>query len=90
MSADTETRRVVLLVAATDAEKAGRLLEAHPDVVHVEASGSRFFVDLPDHDETVGAVVRNLVTENVCVLLPRADAADLKDIFLKMTKGELM
>ena len=89
-AADTATRRVVLLVAATDAERAGRLLAAHPDVVHVEATGSRFFVDLPDLDETVGAVVRHLVTENVCVLLPRADAADLKDIFLKMTKGELM
>jgi len=36
------------------------------------------------------ALVRRLVEGGVRVLLPPADAADLKDIFLRMTKGELM
>ncbi|MBI2441499.1 MAG: ABC transporter ATP-binding protein [Lentisphaerae bacterium] len=83
-------RRVILLVTPTDTEKALGLLRTHPKVISLKDVGGGLLLELPNEDQVVSDIVRFLAQANVRILLPRADAADLKEIFLKMTKGELM
>lgn len=83
-------RRVILLVTPKDSEKAFGLLRTHPKVVSLKDVGGGLLLELPNEDQAVSDIVRFLAQANVSILLPRADAADLKEIFLKMTKGELM
>jgi ABC-2 type transport system ATP-binding protein len=83
-------RRVVLPVVREDVERAATLLAAHPGVADVRVAEGNILFSITDEDAAVTAVVRKLVEAQVGVLLPRTDAEDLREIFLKMTKGELM
>lgn len=89
-SAQSVVRRVILLVAPADKERALDLLRRRPEVVSLKDVDGALPLELPDEDQAVGDIVRFLAQADVSILLPRADAADLKEIFLKMTKGELM
>ena len=83
-------RRVLLQVLPADVDRALGLLERHDGVTVVERGAEGLVLEIEDADNAVAALVQLLVSKNVRVLLPRADGADLKEIFLKLTKGELM
>jgi len=84
-------RRTVLLhVAAPDRDRALALLALQQGVHAVRSTDGAILVETDDEDTTVAGLVRLLVGQNVAVLLPRMEGADLKEIFLRMTKGELM
>jgi ABC-2 type transport system ATP-binding protein len=83
------TRHVFLHVAPDDMDRACGLLSATQSVSDVRRSRDGLVLCLPDSDEAVAACVRSLVSGGIRVLLPRADA-DLKEIFMKLTRGELM
>lgn len=83
-------RRVMLNVSAGDMERAIALLDKNKRVSGIERAGAGILFGTADDDTVVTGIVKYLVDENIRVLLPHADGADLEDIFLKMTKGELM
>jgi ABC-2 type transport system ATP-binding protein len=83
-------RRVILLVAAEDRDRAAVLLKDHGQVHSIRPTEDGILLETRDDDAAVSEIVRHLVKSDVRVLLPRADAEDLRDIFLKMTRGELM
>jgi ABC-2 type transport system ATP-binding protein len=85
-----ETRTVVLRVASEDAAPALAALQADAAVRSARAAAGGILVETANTDDAVSGIVRRLVERGIRVLLPRADAADLKEIFLKLTKGELM
>lgn len=86
----TSLRRVVLLMVPADATRAAAFLEMHPDVTSVKVTHGALLLETKDEDEVVSGLVRQMVQQDIRVLLPRADAPDLRDMFLHMTKGELM
>jgi ABC-2 type transport system ATP-binding protein len=89
-AAAAHRRTVLLHVAAPDRDRALALLAAQQGVHAARPADGAILVETDDDDATVAALVRLLVARNVSVLLPRMEGADLKEIFLRMTKGELM
>lgn len=87
---ETKQRRVILHLAANDIDRAMSLLEKRDKVSAITRTDSGILFETDDDDHIVTAIVKYMINENIQVLLPRADEADLKDVFLKMTKGELM
>lgn len=83
-------RRVLVTVAKSDAERALALLEKRGEVSVLDKLEGRLLLETPDDDETVAEIARYLVGNNVRILFPRAEGLDLQEIFMKMTKGELM
>ena len=83
-------RSVLLQVLPDDVDRAVSIMEQKEDVIVVRRTQVGLVLEIPDEDLAVSAVVQSLVQENIRLLLPRADGTDLKDIFLKLTKGELM
>ena len=85
-----DTRQVALFVVPADLDRATDLLRQDAAVTSVRSADGGILVEIHNSDDAVSGLVRRLVEAHVGVLLPRADHADLKEIFLKMTKGELM
>jgi ABC-2 type transport system ATP-binding protein len=83
-------RTVALHVATHDSERAVQCLAGREGVHAVRAATGAILVETDDNDQAVAALVRFLIEQRVAVLLPKVEGADLKDIFLRMTKGELM
>ena len=84
------SRRYLLLTPAADRERA-RGLALELDVVSdIAPTPDGFLLTVTGGEHAVSNVVQAMVRAGVHVLLPRADASDLKDMFLRMTKGELM
>lgn len=83
-------RRCLLLTPEADR---GRALEVAATLSVVKEAGRAadgLWLDIEGGEAAVGDVVRQMVQAGVRVLMPAADGSDLKDIFLRMTKGELM
>jgi len=90
-SAETaDVRRVSLFTPVADRERALALLATLSCVRGTAASGDALLLNVAGGDDAVGGVVKQLVEGGVRVLLPPAGASNLKEIFLKMTRGELM
>ncbi len=87
--ADTAHRAVLLLLAAGEAERALSLLQGREDVFSARVGAGGIVLETRNDDDTVAGLVRYLAAHEVRMLLPRADTADLKDIFMRLTKGEL-
>jgi ABC-2 type transport system ATP-binding protein len=85
----TARRHVLLHLVPTDTDAAAGILSAMSGVSDVSRTRDGLVLSLPDSDDAVAGAVRALVSGGIRVLLPRADA-DLKEIFMKLTKGELM
>jgi ABC-2 type transport system ATP-binding protein len=83
-------RTVSLHVPATERERAVQVLTGLTGVYAVHTSGDAIRIETDDDDRVVAGITRLLVERDISVLLPRMEGADLKDIFLRMTKGELM
>lgn len=88
--ADIDVRRVSLFAPAADRERALAILSALPCIRGTAASGDALLLEISGGDDVVGDVVKRLVEGGVRVLLPPSGPSDLKEIFLKMTQGELM
>lgn len=82
-------RHVLLHLVAGDTDAAVRMLSAMDDVSDIRATRGGLMLRVTDTDEAVSRVVKALTDAGIRVLLPRADA-DLKEMFMKLTKGELM
>jgi len=88
-SREAAIRHVLLHLVPADADAACALLSSLQGVSDARRTREGLVVCIQDSDEAVAAAVRALVSAGIRVLLPRADA-DLKEIFMKLTKGELM
>lgn len=84
------TRRVRLLTPPADRERAVAVATALPDVTAAGLAADAVLLEIAGGDDALAAVVARLVGAGVRVLLPPAETSDLKEVFLKMTKGELM
>lgn len=85
-----DVRRFLLLTPEPDRARALSLAAASPQVAAAEPAAEGVWLDVRGGDEAVSAVVRQMVAGGIRVLLPAADSSDLKQIFMRMTKGELM
>lgn len=85
-----KTCRVILPVAAGDIQKALSFLEKRAGVSDARLIDGQIHMSVEDSDDAIAGVVRDLVQAGIRVVLPRTDFADLKEIFMKMTKGQLM
>lgn len=84
------SRRYRLLTPAGDVEKARALAAGLEAVSQAEPATDGVWLTIAGGEQSVSEVVRAMVHGGVRVLLPPSDASDLKDMFLRMTKGELM
>lgn len=90
-AASAESRRHVLLcVVEEDLGRAAGWLAHNPEVFSFANVPGGLALEVKDDDSAVSALVRDMVGAGIRVLLPKSDASDLREIFLKMTKGELM
>lgn len=88
--ADANRRKVLVLTATADRQRARDLLAGRGDVFSVVVADTGLLVETFDDDAMVAGLLRHLAVHDVRLQMPRADGHDLKEIFLKMTKGELM
>jgi ABC-2 type transport system ATP-binding protein len=84
------TRRVRLLTPVADRERAVAAATAMPAVTAAALTADAVLLEIAGGDDELAVVVARLVAAGVRVLLPPADTSDLKEVFLKMTTGELM
>lgn len=82
--------RYLLSTPASDRQQAQALAAAMPGVQQAEIAPDGIWLTVPGGEEAVARIVQEMVQGGIRVLLPKAEASDLKDMFLRMTKGELM
>jgi len=81
---------VVLQVHGDDTTKAIELLNAAAAVSGVEREEDSLLVSVRGDDSDVSRLVKMLAAANIRIMLPRRKDDQLQELFMKMTKGELM
>lgn len=81
--------RYLLPTVAADRDRACAWAAGQPMVSLAEVGPDGVWVTIAGGEAAVSGMVEAAVGAGIRVLLPRAMASDLKDMFLRMTKGEL-
>ncbi len=81
---------VMLHVHPGDLQKTGACLDAMPGIDSMAEAGNRFRVTVSGGDDAVSVLIGDLVRAGVRLRLPHHGGDRLQDVFMKMTKGELM
>ncbi|MFU8781447.1 MAG: ABC transporter ATP-binding protein [Kiritimatiellia bacterium] len=81
--------RYLLPTPAAERERASGWLAGQPMVSEIKLASDGLWVTVSGGEDAVCELVRAAVQEGLRVMLPRASASDLKELFLRMTKGEL-
>ncbi len=81
--------RYLLSTSVAERERAFSWARTVATVTQAEVVPDGVCVTLAGGDDAACALVRSAVEAGIRISLPRATASDLKDMFLRMTKGEL-
>ena len=81
--------RYLLPVPTAERERARSWLAGQGTVSRVDIAPDGFWVTVSGGEDAVCELVQAAVREGIRIVLPRAPESDLKDVFLRMTKGEL-
>jgi ABC-2 type transport system ATP-binding protein len=79
--------RVVEVKVKDNAEQAEEVLVEHASVTRVQREGNQLVVEVPLTVEDTSFVTELLVQSGIKVLGVQESAADLEDVFMKITKG---
>jgi ABC-2 type transport system ATP-binding protein len=79
--------RVVEVKVRDDAAHAEEVLVQHPSVTRVHRDGNQLTIEVPLDVEDTSFVTELLVQNGVKVVGVQESAADLEDVFMKITKG---
>lgn len=85
-----ELRRFVVRTTSEDQKRVVETLTARPDLEQVKALGEREVgFSYTGDEEAVAAIVRDLVKAQAAVLGLRQEKADLEDLFMAITRGDV-
>ena len=83
------TLRSIKIGVLGDKDKAREVIESHKGVVKVEKENSGFRVEFNGVLEDAADFLEHLVLQKVRVIEFSEEGADLEDVFMKLTKGEV-